>query len=114
MLLRRWLDDVRLPGFADGPTAEDRKLTGLPICFAVSTGIKHVDDASHGRSKYTVSELLTPLHATAGSIGTPALEPFNVYGAEYSPTEQEIAASTDQYLGYLEAMKASALEGFSV
>lgn len=111
-LLKQWLDEVLLPGFAYGPNAEDRKLTNMPIGFAVSAGIKSQDYFNKDRYKYTVKQLLAPLHATVSYIGAKALEPFIFYGAEYEPTQEDIDASAKDYGIYLEALKKSKLPEF--
>lgn len=113
-LLKKWLDDVLAPGFAYGPNVADRKLTDMPVGFAVSAGIKSKDYESDGRSIYTVKELLAPLHATASYIGAKALEPFIFYGAEYDPSQEDLDASVKNYLSYLNALKNSALPEFAV
>lgn len=111
-LLKQWLDDVLTPGFAYGSNTDDRKLTGIPIGFAVSAGIQSDDYRSNGRGLYTVKEFLAPLHATAHYIGAKTLEPFIFYGAEHSPSEADVAASVEKYLGYLMALKNSQLPEF--
>lgn len=112
-LLKRWLDDVLAPGFAYGPKVEDRRLTGKPIGFAVSAGIKSQDYQENGRGVYAFKELLTPLHATATYIGAKALEPFVFYGAEYNPTWEDVDASVKKYLLYLANLENLAVPEFS-
>lgn len=111
-LLKKWLDDVLLPGFAYGPTEADRRMTGMPVGFAVSTGIKESDYSNHGRYKYSVLELLAPLHATTSYIGASAFEPYVFYGAEYNPSIESISASANGYAAYLEKLQNSSLTRF--
>jgi len=112
-LLKRWLDDVLVPGFAYGPNADDRKLTGMPIGLAVSAGIQSKDYSNHGRYKYTIKELLAPLHATASYVGAKALEPFIFYGAEYEPKSDEIEKNAIQYAEYIRNIQKGNVEIFA-
>jgi putative NADPH-quinone reductase len=107
-LLKKWLDDVLLPGFAYGRNEEDRKLTGKRFGFAISAGIKSEDYRSDGRYRYTVEELLSPLVATVSYVNAKYVAPFVLYGAEYDPTNpaiedisQDIEDSAKAYIEYL-------------
>lgn len=104
-LLKQWMDDVLLPGFAYGSKPEERRLGGMAIGIAVSAAIRLKDYTSQGRCRYTIKELLAPLYATALYIGADAADPFVFYGAEYNPSEAEVTASARAYLQYLEGLK---------
>lgn len=110
-LLKTWLDEVLLPGFAYGRAAEHRKLEGKRVGFAVSAGIRQEDYRREGRYHYTVDELLAPLRATFAYIQASSVAPFVFYGAQYDPTDpeigdmtQQIEASAPAYLAYLRAV----------
>lgn len=107
-LLKKWLDEVLLPGFAYGRNEEDRKLSGKRFGFAISAGIKKKDYRREGRYHYTVEELLSPLAATVSYIDAKYVAPFVLYGAEYDPTNpdiedisQEVDESARAYIAYL-------------
>jgi putative NADPH-quinone reductase len=107
-LLKKWLDEVLLPGFAYGRKKEDRQLTGKRFGFAISAGIKNEDYRREGRYHYTLEELLLPLAATISYIDAQYVAPFVLYGAEYDPTNpeiddisQEIDDSANAYVEYL-------------
>jgi putative NADPH-quinone reductase len=104
-LLKKWLDDVLLPGFAYGRQATDRQLTGKKFGFAISAGIKHADYSREGRYHFTVQELLAPLMATIAYIDATSVTPFVFYGAEYDPAiddiSREIEDSATAYVDYL-------------
>jgi len=112
-LLKRWFDDVLVPGFAYGPNREDRKLTATPIGFAVSAGIKSEDYSDQGRYKYTMKELMAPLHAVASYIGAKALSPYIFYGAEYEPGIEEIEDSANEYVQYIQKIQAEEVPEFA-
>ncbi|NHZ34094.1 NAD(P)H-dependent oxidoreductase [Massilia rubra] len=107
-LLKRWLDEVLLPGFAYGREAKHRKLEGKRIGFAISAGIRQEDYCREGRYHFTVEELLAPLTATFSYIHAKSVPPFVLYGAQYDPTDPDIPAigpalerSVQGYLAYL-------------
>lgn len=107
-LLKQWLDDVLLPGFAYGRAPEHRKLEGKRIGFAISAGIEQEDYRREGRYHYTVDELLAPLKATFSYIQANSVAPFVFYGAQYDPTDpdigdmsEQVEASVPAYLAYL-------------
>lgn len=103
-LLKRWLDEILLPGFAYGSTPDERKLTEKKFGAAISAGILEQDYCRDGRYRYTVEELLAPLAATVSYIGGEYLQPFMFYGAEYSPSSADLERSADDYARYLLAI----------
>lgn len=110
-LMKKWLDEVLLPGFAYGREAQHRKLEGKRIGFAISAGIRQEDYRREGRYHYTVEELLAPLTATFAYIQAKSVAPFVFYGAEYDPTNPdipdimpEVERSAQAYLAYLRSV----------
>ena len=77
-LLKQWLDDVLLYGWAYGSTG--KALAGKELLVAVSTGgpgDAYSHESSYG---YTLTELLRPLQATANMVQMTYLEPFTTTG----------------------------------
>ncbi|UOD28390.1 NAD(P)H-dependent oxidoreductase [Massilia violaceinigra] len=110
-LLKQWLDEVLLPGFAYGRQPEHRKLEGKRIGFAISAGIRQKDYQREGRYRHTVEELIAPLTATFSYVHATSVPPFVFYGAEYDPTNPDIPDirpalehSAQGYLAYLRSV----------
>jgi NAD(P)H dehydrogenase (quinone) len=110
-LLKQWLDEVLLPGFAYGRTETDRQLQGKRFGLAISAGIKHKDYRREGRYHYTIDEVLAPLYATLDYIKVERARPFVLYGIEYDPTNpaledtsEDIEASVQPYVDYLRSV----------
>lgn len=110
-LLKQWLDEVLLPGFAYGRQEADNKLAGKRFGLAISAGIKEKDYRREGRYHYTIDEILAPLTATLSYIKAKQRSPFVLYGIEYDPTNadledasEEVEASAAAYLDYLRSV----------
>jgi putative NADPH-quinone reductase len=110
-LLKKWLDEVLLPGFAYGRDEADRKLAGKRIGLAISAGIKEKDYRREGRYHYSLDEVLAPLIATISYIKARYVPPFVLYGVEYDPTNpdlddmsEEIEDSAKRYVEYLRSV----------
>lgn len=110
-LLKQWLDEVLLPGFAYGRREADRKLAGKRFGLAISAGIKEKDYSREGRYHYTIDEILAPLYATLDYIKAERVRPFVLYGIEYDPTNPDIEdaggaieASVQPYVDYLRSV----------
>jgi len=63
-LLKKWLDEVLLQGFAYGSQQSERRLAGKRIGLAISAGIKEIDFHPGGRYAHTLDEFVVPLHST--------------------------------------------------
>lgn len=110
-LLKKWLDEVLLPGFAYGRAEADRKLAGKRFGLVISAGIKERDYGREGRYHYTIQEILAPLIATIAYIKAEYVPPFVLYGVEYDPTNpdledmsDEIEDSATKYVEYLRSV----------
>jgi putative NADPH-quinone reductase len=100
-LLKKWLDDVLLHGFAYGSKVSDRKLEGKKIGLAISAGIKEVDYAQRGRYHFTLEELVRPLSLTIEYISAEPLPLFAFYGAEEGRSSEDVDSSAVQYVQYI-------------
>lgn len=72
-ILKTWMDEVFLYGFAYGRTGD--KLKGKNLLLSFSTGGPKEAYAHDGRNIYEIEELLYPLRQTSNLIGTNWLEP---------------------------------------
>jgi len=99
-LLKQWLDDVLIEGWAFG-SKSDYKLCKKKIGLAVSTGIDKDGYQPTGRYKYTMEHLLAPFELTFNYISADYRPPFIFYGMELQATTKRIDKSAQQYLDYL-------------
>ncbi len=90
-LLKEWCDTVLLHGFAFGRGGT--KLRGKTLMVATTTGGDH--DAYHptGMNRFTITELLRPMEATAHLCGLAWAEPFIVHNAIQLDAEARAAAA---------------------
>lgn len=98
-LLKQWLDEVFLYGWAYGSTGD--KLKNKKIALAVTAGIEQDDYHESGRYTFTLEEVLRPFEITIKYVGAEYIPAFAFYGAEYEPAGEVINASADNYMQYL-------------
>ncbi|MBQ0139634.1 MAG: NAD(P)H-dependent oxidoreductase [Kurthia sp.] len=111
-LLKKWLDDVFVPGFSHGENGY--QLEGKKFALAVTAGIQMNDYSVYGRYKYTMEQVLTPFVATFLYCKIDYRSYFAFYGHETptdaSPTdensvnEEELQQSASDYLHFLESL----------
>lgn len=99
-LLKQWLDDVLVEGWAFGSNSE-YKLSGKKIALAVSAGIDKDGYQPRGKYKYTMEQLLAPFELTFNYIRADYLPAFIFYGMELHGTTEHINKSAQEYLDYL-------------
>jgi len=78
-VLKAWLDQVLLFGFAYGPQGD--KLHGKELVLAVSTGGPSESFQANSFNRFTMAEFLTPFEQTANMVGMTYLPPFVLHGA---------------------------------
>jgi glutathione-regulated potassium-efflux system ancillary protein KefG len=78
-ILKEWMDQVLLHGFAYG--AGGTQLHGKTLQVVTSTGGPDESYRAGGYNRFTMSDLLRPLDATAHLCGMTLAEPFVVHGA---------------------------------
>ncbi|RXM51635.1 NAD(P)H-dependent oxidoreductase [Chryseobacterium sp. CH25] len=102
-LLKQWLDEVILYGWAYGSNS-GFKLAGKKMALAVTAGIDEDVYSASGKYKYTMKELLRPYELTFEYIKAQYEDPFVYYGIERNPSEEWIERSVPMYLEFLEAL----------
>ena len=106
-LLKQWLDDVLLYGWAYGSTG--KALAGKELLVAVSTGgpgEAYSHESSYG---YTLTELLRPLQATANMVQMTYLAPFTTTGI-LTITDEALAQRAEDYAATLQSTDLPVLE----
>ena len=102
-LLKKWLDEVILYGWAYG-SKSGYKLGGKKMSLAVSAGIDEEGYSASGKYKYTMNELFRPYELTFDYIKADYQEPFVYYGIENDPSEEWIERSVPMYLEFLDTL----------
>jgi putative NADPH-quinone reductase len=98
-LLKKWVDEVYIYGFAYGT---GNKLKGKEFCLVLSAGRPEKSYQPDGSSKYTIDQFLLPMKATVLLTEMTYLTPFVLYGAA-SIQEETLAESAEQLAAYLTA-----------
>ncbi|MGW7695528.1 NAD(P)H-dependent oxidoreductase [Streptomyces asiaticus] len=93
-LLKKWLDEVFLRGFAYG--SGGTSLRGKSLLVATSTGSTEEQYRPGGAHPYSVVELLRPFDATANITGMTYEEPLIVHGT-HGLGDAQLAAYQDRY-----------------
>ncbi|AEM81359.1 NAD(P)H-dependent oxidoreductase [Streptomyces violaceusniger] len=93
-LLKKWLDEVFLRGFAFG--AGGTSLHGKSLLIATSTGGAEKKYRPDGLHRFPVVELLKPFDNTAHLTGMRYEEPLIVHGT-HTLDDTELAAHQDRY-----------------
>lgn len=106
-LLKQWLDEVILYGWAYGSNS-GFKLAGKKMALAVTAGIDEDVYSASGKYKYTMKELLRPYELTFEYIKAQYEDPFVYYGIERNPSDEWIERSVPMYLDFLEAFSCQA------
>ncbi|UHO39451.1 NAD(P)H-dependent oxidoreductase [Chryseobacterium capnotolerans] len=106
-LLKQWLDEVILYGWAYGSNS-GYKLAGKKMALAVTAGIDEDVYSASGKYKYTMEELLRPYELTFEYIKAQYEDPFVYYGIERNPSDEWIERSVPMYLDFLEALSCQA------
>ncbi|MGN7863070.1 NAD(P)H-dependent oxidoreductase [Chryseobacterium sp. 22458] len=105
-LLKQWLDEVILHGWAYG-SKSGYKLAGKRMTLAVTAGIDEDEYTASGKYKYTMKELFRPYELTFDYIKAEYKEPFVYYGIERDSSDEWIEKSVPMYLDFLDALSAN-------
>ena len=100
-LLKQWLDEVVLYGWAYG-SSSGFKLAGKKMSLAVTAGIDEDGYSKSGEYKYTMKELFRPYELTFDYIQADYKEPFVYYGIERDSSDEWINRSVPMYLEFLD------------
>jgi len=98
-LMKQWLDEVLLEGWAygEGSWLFEHKTIGL----AVSVGVKKQDYSPSGEYLHDMSTLLLPFETTARYLKSVYEEPFIHYGVNSRTSEEELQESAERYAKHL-------------
>lgn len=97
-LLKQWLDDVLIYGWAYGSTGN--ALKNKELLIAVSPGAKAENYQLNEGFGYRVTDLLRPFQATSQLIKTNYLKPFITVGAS-TISEEDLDKQQENYYHYL-------------
>jgi len=78
-VLKAWLDQVLLEGFAYGPSGS--QLAGKELGLIISTGGPETSYSEASYNNFTMKEFLTPFQQTATMVGLRYLPPFVMHSA---------------------------------
>ncbi|MFF7649983.1 NAD(P)H-dependent oxidoreductase [Streptomyces sp. NPDC007983] len=97
-LLKKWLDEVFLRGFAYG--SNGTSLRGKALLIATTAGASEEMYRRDGFKRFTVAELLNTFDATANITGMAYEEPFVVHGT-HGLDDAALAAHQERYRALL-------------
>ncbi|MGG0937162.1 NAD(P)H-dependent oxidoreductase [Brevibacillus centrosporus] len=109
-LLKKWMDDVLMYGWAYG--SGGKALNGKELVLAISIGGREKSYQAGGTNHYTISELTRPLQATANLTGMFFLSHFVQYGAVYADQEI-ICESAKAYVEHITDINLNPLQRLS-
>ncbi|REK74686.1 NAD(P)H-dependent oxidoreductase [Paenibacillus paeoniae] len=101
-LLKKWLDEVLLYGWAYGSKGD--KLKNRKIALGVSAGIKQEDYSQNGTYKYTLEEILAPFEITAHYCKADYRSFFALYNTESGISAEDLEKSTRDYMSFIDQM----------
>lgn len=96
-ILKAWLDQVLLFGFAYGPGGD--QLHGKELGLAISTGGPAESFQTDAFNNFSMPELLTPFKQTALMVGMTFLPPFVLHSA-MSRDQTKLNASVPALISY--------------
>lgn len=97
-LLKKWLDDVFLEGWAHGSKGGD-KLKNKKIALAVSAGSTASDYRVDGRYGHTLEQMLIPFETTFYYCKADYRSIHAFYGED--PSKSELELNTKEYITFL-------------
>ncbi|WP_210151600.1 NAD(P)H-dependent oxidoreductase [Chryseobacterium scophthalmum] len=100
-LLKKWLDEVLLYGWAYG-SKSGFKVGGKKIALAISAGVDDEDFNASGKYRHTIKEFTIPFELSFEYIKADYQDPFVYYGLEHDPSLEWIEKSVPQYLDFID------------
>lgn len=97
-VLKAWLDQVLLSGFAYGPYGD--KLQGKELLLAITTGGPAESYQPSSFNTFSMVEFLTPFQQTAKMVGMTYLPPFVLHSA-MSRDQARLNASAQDLISYV-------------
>ncbi len=98
-VLKTWIDEVLTHGFAYGTGGT--ALRGKTLQLVTSTGGPESSYTAGGYNRFTMTELLAPIRATAHLTGMRLAEPLVLFGAR-TVSEEDLALHAKRYRRLLE------------
>ncbi|RJE88836.1 flavodoxin family protein [Paenibacillus sp. 1011MAR3C5] len=102
-LLKKWLDEVFLYGWAYGSKGD--KLKNRKIALGVSAGIKREDYSENGKYKFTLEEILVPFETTAMYCDADYRSFYAFYGTENGTSSEDLKKSARDYMSFIDQLK---------
>ncbi|AIL45714.1 NAD(P)H-dependent oxidoreductase [Elizabethkingia anophelis] len=102
-LLKKWLDDVLVYGWAYG-SKSGYKFAEKKVALAISVGIDEEEYSEAGIYSYTLKELTTPFELTFKYIKADYKPLYAYYGIERNASPEWIEKSIPTYIEFLEKM----------
>jgi len=99
-LLKKWFDDVLVPGWAFGP--DGNHLKDKEFMVATTVGSSENGYRAGGDNWFTVSELLRPIQATMTRCKGKFLPPYAMHNADRL-TPQQFREQAARYAEYIQA-----------
>ncbi|MCL6406355.1 flavodoxin family protein [Dickeya dadantii] len=93
-LMKQWIDDVFLHGFAHGSKGQ---LGGKKLLLSFTTGAPKAAYSHDGAFKYTVEDYLPQFETTAALCNLEFQSPIYTNGVSYSGREDEAKLKTQQH-----------------
>lgn len=98
-LLKQWLDEVLLEGWAFGKGID--RFRQKTISVAVSAGSEEADYQLQGKYKRDIHSVLSPFELTVRYLNAQSREPFVLFDAGSHTSEAIIEESARQYADYV-------------
>ncbi|MEZ0453673.1 NAD(P)H-dependent oxidoreductase [Sphingobacterium thalpophilum] len=102
-LLKQWLDEVLLYGWAYG-SSSGKKMQGKKIALAISLGAEEADYQRSGKFKYSLAELTRPFELTFAYVHADYKGIFAQFSAGPESDSQFNEESAKKYLSFLEQL----------
>lgn len=102
-LLKKWLDDVLVYGWAYG-SKSGYKFAEKKVALAISVGIDEEEYSEAGIYSYTLKDLTTPFELTFKYIKADYKPLYAYYGIERNASPEWIEKSIPTYIEFLEKM----------
>ncbi len=99
-LLKKWLDEVLLYGWAYGSTG--KVFTDRKVAIAVTVGVSEADYQPEGKYRYTLEQILLPFEMTFDYIHASYQGFTAFYSVEHESTPVRIEESISGYIDFLQ------------
>ncbi|GGN97945.1 NAD(P)H-dependent oxidoreductase [Saccharibacillus kuerlensis] len=110
-MLKQWLDEVLLEGWAYGESID--LFHSKTIGVAISAGSRESEYQPEGRYRFDIHAMLSPFETTVHYLGAQYEPPFIQYGVNSRTSNEEIAYSTERYIRHLLQSREAVLPDFT-